>query len=66
MIGDNMFKKIRNIKNIAIIGGSTFLLFIICSVIFLIVSNIRMNRRIDDIYNLLNQRDLIAEYNYNN
>ncbi len=44
-----MFKKIKNIKNTVIIAVSVFLVFIIGSVIFLIVSNIRINKTLDEI-----------------
>ena len=60
-----MFKKIRNIKKMAIIGGTVFLVFIIGVSTFLIVSNIKMNKKIDDIYNMLN-KETIVDYNYGN
>ena len=49
-----MFKKIRNLKKIAIISISIFLIFIVGSVTFIIVSQVRINKTIDNINNNLN------------
>ena len=54
-----MFKKIKNIKNIVVVSVSLFLIFIIASVIFLVVSNIKMSKKIDDIYDKLNRNNII-------
>ena len=46
-----MFKKIRNIKNMAILFGSIFLIFIVGSIIYFIISNVRINNTLDEINN---------------
>ena len=49
-----MFKKFKNIKNTVIIFLTIFLVFVIASNIFLIVTNIRLDKRIDDLTRELN------------
>ena len=42
-----MFKKIKTIKNLAIVFLSIFLVFVIASNVFLIVTNIRLGEKLD-------------------
>ena len=50
-----MFKKIKNIKNMVVLGASVFLIFIIGSIVFLIVSNVRMSKTLDEVNNKLDE-----------
>ena len=43
-----MFKKIKTIKNLAIFFGVIFIIFVIASNVFLIVTNIKLDQRLDD------------------
>ena len=45
-----MFQKIKNIKNIVVISVSAFVLFIVGALIFLIISNVRLSKKIDSMY----------------
>ncbi len=42
-----MFKKLKRIKNLAIIFISIFLVFVIASNLFLIVTNIRLGEKLE-------------------
>ncbi len=42
-----MFKKLKKIKNLAIIFISIFLIFVIASNVFLIVTNIRLGEKLE-------------------
>ncbi len=42
-----MFKKLKKIKNLAIIFISIFLVFVIASNLFLIVTNIRLGEKLE-------------------
>ena len=43
-----MFKKLKTIKNLAILFGALFIIFVIASNVFLIVTNIKLDQRLDD------------------
>ena len=42
-----MFKKLKTIKKIAIVVIVVFVTFIICSNVFLIITNIRLDQKLD-------------------
>ncbi len=46
-----MFKKLKRIKNLAIIFISIFLVFVIASNVFLIITNIRLGEKLETFTN---------------
>ena len=49
-----MLKKLKLIKNLAIVFGVLFVIFVIGANVYLIVNNIRLNERLDNLTRELN------------
>lgn len=56
-----MFKKIRNIKKIAIISTSVLLVFGIGSLIFLMVYTVRIDNKLDEINGRINETNMLIQ-----